>query len=289
MLIRALDEHADAALLVLSDAGTVTRGEVRDRATEIVRRAGDRFSGRAVGIGARPTFENVAWLAAAQRLGVLAVVLPARGWPAEAEGVPLSGMVGPCTDCGRGIWREQRERSTAGWLPCARPEMACSPDALDVGHNDPGLLLFHDRGGRVEATRHGWPELVERIRASGPVHGARWLLTEPISSFGGMHVLLEAILGRGAVCVPFPDEPERQLDAAAAAGITHVAGSPAFFRGALAGRSQRRTDWTPSHIAVGGAPVPADLLDDLRARFPAARLRSIREQRPTVTRRGSRW
>ncbi len=262
MLIRALDELADAPLLVSSQSGTVTRGEVRDRAEQIVEHCGEALVGRLIGIRGRATFENVAWLVASVGLGALAVVLPTDGSADEVEGLELAGIVG------------ERAFTVTG----------------SIQDPDPALLLFHRVGsGRTEATRHEWASLAERIHPDGTGRGARWLLTEPMSSFAGLHVLLEAILGWGTVCVPFPAAPREQLDAAAAAGVTHVAGTPAFFRFVLDARAAGARDWTPRQITVGGGPVPPDLIDDLREHFPRTRLTHLREQRATLTRREWRW
>jgi len=279
MLIGALGEHADVALLVLSDAGTITRGEVRDRAEAIVGRSGDAFRGRAVTIGDRATFDNVAWLVALERLGAVAVVPPPSLRVAGTPGLEFAGDVGVCSSCGFGIWRGQEAESTGSPVAsCAEPSLPCVRDLEDQTKSVPGLLLLHKSGEQLETAHYAWPDLLERVRSTAPAQGARWLLTEPLSAFGGMHVLLAAILGRGTVCVPFPDQPDRQLDAAAAAGVTHLSGTPAFFQGALAAGAAQSRDWAPRHIAVGGTPVPADLLDGLRQRFPAADLTNIGEQ-----------
>ncbi|MEM6930424.1 MAG: AMP-binding protein [Myxococcota bacterium] len=262
MLIDALAAHADAALLVSSHAGTVTRGEVRERALEIAENCGSAFTGRPVGIRGRATFDNVAWLVATVQMGALAVVLPLDGTGDDVEELELAGIVGerPFTVTGQSV----------------------PPDA--------GLVLFNRTGrGLTEANRHEWSDLVERVGPARGVRGARWLLTEPMATFGGIHVLLEAILGRGTVCVPFPAAPRDQLDAAAAAGVTHVSGTPAFFRFALATHAPGRRDWTPRQITVGGGPVPPDLIDDLREHFPQTRLTHLRERRAFLTRPELRW
>ncbi|MEN0063915.1 MAG: class I adenylate-forming enzyme family protein [Myxococcota bacterium] len=246
MLVNALDEYADAPLLVLGTEGTVTRGEVRDRALRIVARHGVAFSGRSLGIRGRPTYDNVAWLAASLQLGARAVVLPAEG-AVDASTLELAGIVG------EGL----TEPSTRADVP------------------DPGLVLFTSgTTGTPKAVRYDWADLVAGVHRGPSVQGARWLLTYPMSSFAGLQVLLHAILGRGAICVPAPGDPHRQLLAAAAAGVTHVSGTPTFFRLALT-MGRLGPGWSPRQITLGGEPVDQRILDMLAARFPRARLTHI--------------
>lgn len=240
VLLRALDEHADAPFLVHGHGGTTTRGEVRDRAEQIADEHGVALRGRAIGIPGRPTAEHVAWLVAAEACGALAVVLPRDG---TVPNLPLVGTVGT-------------------QLP--RPSAADAPPAPD-----PGVVVVSDTSGFA---RHDWTRLVAGVQRGLSTHGGRWMSVAPLSTFEGVRVLLHAVLGRGAWCVPADTNPAQQLADAASAGVTHVFGTPTFFRLALAMGPRVGRQWSPTQILVGGEVVDQAVLDRLRARFPSARI-----------------
>lgn len=157
------------------------------------------------------------------------------------------------------------------------------PVWLQRGAGDTGALASAGDGfavwlessgttGNPKRVRHLIDRLAGRLRTTGD-RSACWLLSYEPGSFAGLQVILTA-LASGARLVSEPAAALGQLAALAAARrVTHISGTPSFWRGFLMACPDPAPDLMA--ITTGGEAVDQALLDRLISNFPNARLRHI--------------
>lgn len=103
---------------------------------------------------------------------------------------------------------------------------------------------------------------------------ARWLLTFNPGSFAGVQVMLSAMVG-GHVLVapPYGASAADMAVLAGETGVTHISGTPTFWRAFLMALGDRPLDL--KSLTLGGEAADQAILDALHARFPAAIIRHI--------------
>ncbi|XKH36917.1 AMP-binding protein [Azospirillum doebereinerae] len=126
--------------------------------------------------------------------------------------------------------------------------------------------------GTPKRITHNFSRLSDRLKGLSDV-GARWLLTYEPAAFAGLQVILTAAAA-GALLVSVPGGGVAELVRAARQhAVTHVSGTPSFWRGFLMAAG----DAVPPlrSVTLGGEAADQPLLDRLRQTFPEARLRHI--------------
>ncbi|MGH8198982.1 MAG: AMP-binding protein [Steroidobacteraceae bacterium] len=95
-----------------------------------------------------------------------------------------------------------------------------------------------------------------------------WSTFYDIRRYGGLQIYLRALYG-GSLVLPSVGEPITEyLARAAAAGVTHISGTPSHWRKALmSGAAQRLS---PVYVRLSGEIADQGILDALRAAFPRA-------------------
>ena len=97
---------------------------------------------------------------------------------------------------------------------------------------------------------------------------ALWSTFYDIRRYGGLQIFLRA-LKAGSLVLSDPQEPVIDfLARAAAAGVTHISGTPSHWRKAL--MSGAATQIAPRYARLSGEIADQAVLDSLRAAFPAA-------------------
>ena len=103
--------------------------------------------------------------------------------------------------------------------------------------------------------------------ANGPV----WCTFYDIRRYGGMQILLRALIGAGSLVLSCPDEaPGAFLARAAASGATHFLGTPSHWRRALMTEAAGRI--APAYVRLSGEVADQGILDKLREQYPHARI-----------------
>jgi acyl-CoA synthetase (AMP-forming)/AMP-acid ligase II len=177
-----------------------------------------------------------------------------------------------------------------GSLEVVRPEelLAETPEraADDDAHADadaepadgPQPLVIRTTGttGAPKAARHDWRVLGQTVEKVQPKPDQRWLLAYGPQQFAGIQVLLHVLASRATLVAPFPRQPKDGLDAILSDGVTCVSATPTYWRFLLAEARSRQVQ-LPSleQITLGGEASPADLLDEIRATFPLARVSQV--------------
>lgn len=156
-----------------------------------------------------------------------------------------------------------------GALPRNRAAVA-TPAAFPV------LVLTSGTSGVPRAARHDWRKVVGSVRRPDDRAGTRWLLAYNLNQFAGLQVLVHVLVSSGTLVVPATRRPVDVLATIADHAVTHVSGTPTFWR-QLVGqiRPDEGGELPLRQITLGGEAVQQRLLDDLRARFPSARVSQV--------------
>jgi acyl-CoA synthetase (AMP-forming)/AMP-acid ligase II len=100
---------------------------------------------------------------------------------------------------------------------------------------------------------------------------AVWSTFYDIRRYGGLQILLRALLGGGSMVLSVCDEPVANfLSRAAAAGVTFLSGTPTHWRTAVL--SSGATAIAPRDVRLSGEAADQAILDKLRATYPNARV-----------------
>jgi acyl-coenzyme A synthetase/AMP-(fatty) acid ligase len=103
---------------------------------------------------------------------------------------------------------------------------------------------------------------------SGPVV---WSTFYDIRRYGGLQIFLRSVMGGTDLVLSSADEPvDEFLARAAAAGVTHISGTPSHWRRALMSGAAGRI--TPEYVRLSGEIADQAVLDNLRATYPSARI-----------------
>jgi acyl-CoA synthetase (AMP-forming)/AMP-acid ligase II len=98
-----------------------------------------------------------------------------------------------------------------------------------------------------------------------------WSTFYDIRRYGGLQIFLRAVLSGSALVLSSADEPTREfLVRAAAAGVTHISGTPSHWRRAL--MSGEAAALEPRYVRLSGEVADQTVLDNLRAVYPNARI-----------------
>jgi acyl-CoA synthetase (AMP-forming)/AMP-acid ligase II len=173
-----------------------------------------------------------------------------------------------------------------GTLEVVRPEelLAESPGRAADADTSAGLadlpqpLVIRTTGttGAPKAARHDWRVLGQTVEKVQPKPDQRWLLAYGPQQFAGIQVLLHVMASRATLVAPFPRQPKDGLDAILSDGITCVSATPTYWRFLLAEARSRQVKLPRlEQITLGGEASPADLLGDIRAAFPLARVSQV--------------
>jgi acyl-coenzyme A synthetase/AMP-(fatty) acid ligase len=94
-----------------------------------------------------------------------------------------------------------------------------------------------------------------------------WGTFYDIRRYGGLQILLRALLGEGSLIITRPDEPAGAFYARLARhGVTHLTGTPSHWRRVL--MSDQSSELAPRYVRLSGEIADQAVLDALKARFP---------------------
>lgn len=159
-----------------------------------------------------------------------------------------------------------------------RPEALSAPFAGAVAPGAPQPVMIRTTGttGLPKAARHDWAVLGRRAGAATPHPEERWLLAYGPQQFAGIQVLLHVLAVQATLVAPFPRQPRDGLAALVAQDVTCVSATPTYWRFLLAeARSAGVVLPALRQITLGGEASPPDLLADVEAAFPGARISQV--------------
>ncbi len=145
-----------------------------------------------------------------------------------------------------------------------------------VSDTQPLVIRTTGTTGLPKAARHDWQTLARTVAAVRPTPDQRWLLAYGPHQFAGIQMLLHVVASQATLVAPFPRQPRDGLDALLTDQVTCVSATPTYWRFLLAEARGRKVE-LPSlrQVTLGGEASSADLLNDLRAAFPEARVSQV--------------
>jgi acyl-CoA synthetase (AMP-forming)/AMP-acid ligase II len=137
------------------------------------------------------------------------------------------------------------------------------------------VLLTSGTAGAAKMVRHTFATLTGAIGSAAsecpPASGVVWGTFYDVRRYGGLQVVLRALVGGGSLVLGIAGEPiADHIARLAAHGATHVSGTPSHWRRVL--MSPNAGDLAPRYIRLSGEVADQPILDALAARYPGARL-----------------
>lgn len=264
-LVDAADRDRPA---LVTPSGTVTYGELAARAAliagQLVDRAVDRFACLVDDQAAL-----VAVLVASSAVGAEACV-----YSTALDDLGIAELVS-AFDHTLVVTDRALDLEVATLAPAdlaSGPKMAGWPDR---GGPSPVMILTTGTTGRPKGARHDWRRLIAGGSRWTSPPDSRWLVAYNLNQFAGYQVLVHGIASGATLVFPQHNQPREALRAMVAHGVTHASATPTFWRFVLA--LLHPGDPLPplAQITLGGESVPGDLLEELRDRFPEARVSQV--------------
>jgi acyl-coenzyme A synthetase/AMP-(fatty) acid ligase len=154
----------------------------------------------------------------------------------------------------------------------------------------PGSLIAHDHRTLDRDVETEWvlftsgttgrPKMVAHTLASlsGPLDdgvlvagGVVWSTFYDIRRYGGLQILLRALIGGGSMVLSCGQEPVSDfLTRLAAAGVRRISGTPSHWRRAL--MTSQAGAISPAYVRLSGEAADQAILDRLHSRYPAANI-----------------
>jgi acyl-coenzyme A synthetase/AMP-(fatty) acid ligase len=133
------------------------------------------------------------------------------------------------------------------------------------------LMLTSGTSGVPKIVGHTLEGLTGAIVADGLVRGPPpvWATFYDTRRYGGLQILLRAIIGGGSMVLSEPGEPIAEYVARLnAKGVTHISGTPSHWRKLL--MSGSASGFSPRYVRLSGEIADQAVLDGLSQAFPAA-------------------
>jgi acyl-coenzyme A synthetase/AMP-(fatty) acid ligase len=147
-----------------------------------------------------------------------------------------------------------------------QPRVQPQPEA----HLTEWVMFTSGTSGRPKMVRHTLAGLTGAIKPSPP--GAptpTWATFYDIRRYGGLQILLRALLGNASLILSDPHEPVADhLKRLGARGVTHISGTPSHWRRAL--MAAEIGAMAPAYVRLSGEIADNAVLGALQAAFPAA-------------------
>jgi len=164
---------------------------------------------------------------------------------------------------------EPRADSVACFVTCTASLAPGAPDRR-AGEQTEWILLTSGTTGVPKLVVHSLSSLAGAIEGA-VTRGSRavWTTFYDIRRYGGLQILLRAMLGGGSMVFSSAREPVASfLVRAGKCGVTHISGTPSHWRRALMSQSTRGI--APCYVRLSGEIADQAILDHLRATYPQA-------------------
>jgi acyl-coenzyme A synthetase/AMP-(fatty) acid ligase len=133
------------------------------------------------------------------------------------------------------------------------------------------LMLTSGTSGAPKIVSHTLEGLTGAIVADGPARGAPpvWGTFYDIRRYGGLQILLRAIIGGGSMVLTEPGEAITDyVERLNANDVTHISGTPSHWRKLL--MSGSASGFSPRYVRLSGEIADQAVLDGLSRAFPEA-------------------
>jgi acyl-CoA synthetase (AMP-forming)/AMP-acid ligase II len=133
-------------------------------------------------------------------------------------------------------------------------------------------ILTSGTTGSPKCARYNWEDLFAQVREKPEAEGVRWLLAYRLNHFAGVQMLAHVLGNSSTLVLASSDRVADALTALEKFSVTHMSSTPTFWRFALALLQGDNKDFPLRQITLGSEAVSQGLLDQLKARFPNARI-----------------
>jgi len=147
-----------------------------------------------------------------------------------------------------------------------------SPDPVDADSDGELHILTSGTTGSPKCARYLWSDLLAQIRTRQEDEEVRWLLAYRLNHFAGVQMLAHVLGNCGTLVLAGSDRVGDALAAMEDYAVTHMSSTPTFWRFALALLQDSHRSMSLKHITLGSEAVSPGLLEQLKARFPGARI-----------------
>ena len=131
------------------------------------------------------------------------------------------------------------------------------------------ILLTSGTTGAPKLVSHSLASLAGEMQPKSLGRDTVWSTFYDIRRYGGLQILLRALLSGGSLVLSDSEEPIRDfLKRASASGVTHITGTPSHWRRVLMSGSAQLI--SPAYVRLSGEIADQPLLDNLRATYPTA-------------------
>jgi len=154
----------------------------------------------------------------------------------------------------------------------AHPALTAEPLRRHCTHETEWILLTSGTTGAPKLVLHTLASLTSAIvyqqaRQQPATRLPVWSTFYDIRRYGGLQIFLRAALRGGSLVLSDPKEPITEfLGRAAAAGITHISGTPSHWRRSL--MSGAAATIAPAYVRLSGEIADQAILDNLEAAYP---------------------
>ncbi len=164
----------------------------------------------------------------------------------------------------------RHDKSAVESFPTSSPILAPSPRTHQPEHETEWILLTSGTTGRPKLVVHTLKTLCGAIQAATtPRSDIVWSTFYDIRRYGGLQILLRAILSGASLVLPGAHETLPQFFArAASCHVTHISGTPSHWRKALLYTEASLID--PRYVRLSGEIADQSILNHLRAVYPKA-------------------
>jgi acyl-coenzyme A synthetase/AMP-(fatty) acid ligase len=139
-------------------------------------------------------------------------------------------------------------------------------------HETEWILFTSGTTGVPKMVLHSLATLTGAIKPSGSLAGPLvWATFYDIRRYGGLQILLRALIGGGSLVLSSPGEPVPAfLERAKERGVTHITGTPSHWRRALMAPAARSL--SPVYARLSGEIADQAVIDHLRSTYPTAKV-----------------
>lgn len=155
---------------------------------------------------------------------------------------------------------------------CLRKLRTVSVDSLGFSV----LIMSSGTTGVPKLAQHSIESLLGRIRPASPDRERqRWLLTYHPSTYGGLQVLLSALIAGAELITTTNPTIARLCETALTYQPSHISGTPTFWRSFLVGLGSQASTLQLRQITLGGEIADKHILEALSGIYPAASISHI--------------
>lgn len=133
------------------------------------------------------------------------------------------------------------------------------------------VLFTSGTSGMPKLVQHSLESLTAPLGDGLIDENAVWSTFYDIRRYGGLQILLRALLGGSSMVLSDPfEEISDFVERAGAAGVTHISGTPSHWRRALMSGASNKMN--PSYVRLSGEVATQNILDHLKLAYPGAQI-----------------